>query len=450
MRSIVLTALLAIASTAFGQVGLPAVRLPGVPAVTVPGLPAEGLLPENGAAAAALGELDPRRLRELRQLRIRELLRRHRDLIEADPRGEPIVRGEVIALAPSAAALAAAEAAGFAIVRERAFTALGTRIVVLHAAGATARGLERIRALDPAGTYDFNHIYLESGEPEPATAAAPPPAAGGAALQRPAAGAALPGAAAARVGLIDSGVDAGHEVFRGLAIQQHGCAGRPVPEHHGTAVASLLVGSAGAFRGAAPGAGLYAADVFCGLATGGAVDTVADAFGWLVGERVPVINVSLVGPPDRMLEAIVANVIARGYLVVAAVGNDGPAAPPLYPAAWPGVVGVTAVDARRRLLPEAERGPQVKLAAPGADMAAARLPRGYALVRGTSFASPIVAGLLALGLRAPGQDAAAAALAALEGQAIHLGAPGLDPAWGYGLVGADLGPPPALVRAGAR
>src|SRR5256885_5630000 len=50
------------------------------------------------------------------------------------------------------------------------------------------------------------------------------------------------------------------------------------------------------------------------------------------------------------------NVLARGHLVVAAVGNDGPAAPPLYPAAWPGVVGVTAVDARQQVLGEALRG----------------------------------------------------------------------------------------------
>ena len=70
-------------------------------------------------------------------------------------------------------------------------------------------------------------------------------------------------------------------------------------------------------------------------------------------------------------------VVARGCLVVAAVGNDGPAARPLYPAAWPGVVGVTGVDARGRVLAEAERGVQVKFAAPGADMVAARTAAGY-------------------------------------------------------------------------
>jgi subtilisin family serine protease len=256
------------------------------------------------------------------------------------------------------------------------------------------------------------------------------------------------GSAAIRLGLIDSGVDVTHEVFSGVRVQQHGCA-RAVPGEHGTAVASLMVGRASALHGAAPGSALYAVDVFCGLATGGAVDAVAEAFAWLLHEQVPVINVSLVGPPNRTLAGIVQNVLARGHLVVAAVGNDGPAAPPLYPAAWPGVVGVTAVDARQQVLVEAQRGAQVKFAAPGADMAAARPHQAYALVRGTSFASPIVAGLLALELHTPDQAAAQQAVATLARRALDLGAPGLDPVYGYGLVGADLRRQPALARLGA-
>ncbi len=238
-----------------------------------------------------------------------------------------------------------------------------------------------------------------------------------------------------------------YEVFGGITVRQDGCA-HATPAEHGTAVASLMVGRAAALHGAAPGSVLYAADVFCGLATGGAVDSVAQALAWLVGARVPVINVSLVGPPNRALAGIVSEVLARGYLIVAAVGNDGPASPPLYPAAWPGVVGVTAVDARGRVLVEACRGSQVKFAAPGADMAAAQPQGGYALVRGTSFASPIVAGLLALGLSTPDRAQAQEAVAALARRAQDLGAPGWDPVYGYGLVGADLRRQPALARLG--
>jgi subtilisin family serine protease len=132
---------------------------------------------------------------------------------------------------------------------------------------------------------------------------------------------------------------------------------------------------------------------------------------------------------------VVSALIARGHLIVAAVGNDGPAAPPLYPAAYPDVVGVTAVDAHRRVLIEAERGPQVMFAAQGADLKAATLEHGYADVRGTSFAAPTVAALLASFSSAPDHHAADAAIDALAKSAIHLGSAGRNLTYGFGLVG---------------
>jgi Subtilase family len=440
MRAITLMLLLCAAQAAAAQLGLPAVRLPNLPAVNTPGSVAPNLAAGNGAPA----DLDVQARRELRQLRIRELLRRHADVLERDPRGDPIVRGQVLVLSPDDAAMQAAAAAGFTELRELALAPLGMRIVVLHTSGNTARALKALEKRDPSGTYDFNHIYLDSGMAADPDSGAQAATAAGAVPPAPAPEASA--AAPARVGLIDSGVDDGHAAFRGLAVHRHGCAGGFVPDNHGTAVASLLVGHDGAFRGAAPGAELYAADVFCGAATGGGVDMVAEAFAWLVGERVPVINVSLVGPANNLLRQIVAGVIARGCLVVAAVGNDGPAAPPLYPAAWPGVVGVTGVDAHGHVLPEAERGTQVRFAAPGADMAAARSPQGYVLVRGTSFAAPLVAGLLALRLTAPDETAARSALADLAAHADARSAYGVSPVFGYGLVGTDLRTAPAMVH----
>jgi subtilisin family serine protease len=121
---------------------------------------------------------------------------------------------------------------------------------------------------------------------------------------------------------------------------------------------------------------------------------------------------------------------------VAAVGNDGPAAPPLYPAAYPDVVGVTAVDGHRRVLIEAERGPQVMFAALGADLQAAGIGRGYVAVRGTSFAAPAVAALLAPMVPAPDRSASLGAIDVLAKRAIDLGPPGRDLTYGFGLVGA--------------
>ena len=134
-------------------------------------------------------------------------------------------------------------------------------------------------------------------------------------------------------------------------------------------------------------------------------------------------------------------------LIVAAVGNDGPAAAPLYPASWPGVVGVGAVDGKLRLLPEGARGPQVMFVAPGADMAAAANgTSGFVPVRGTSFAAPFVAGLLAAGYQAASPDGARAAIARLASSARELaaGTPRAR-AIGRGLVAESLRTAPDVV-----
>lgn len=419
-------------------------RLPGI--TTPSSLPTQ-TLPINDLArqldttlGIAATELDSHALSTLRGLRERELIRKHSDVIEADPNGAPIVRSQIIAIAPSTAALAQLQAAGFTIVEQRALAGLELNLVVIAPPPrlSTRAALRKLRALDPAGSYDFNHIYSASGAAESAATALDPT---------------LPTDSTAStkntVGLIDGGVDITHPVFRSDSIHSWGCNGQSIPSQHGTAVASLLVGSAANFHGAAAGAPLYSADVYCNQPTGGAIDTIAAACAWLTQQHVAVINISLVGPPNILLEQIVRTMIARGHVIVAAVGNDGPAAPPLYPAAYPDVIGVTGVDSHRRVLIEAGRGAQVYFAAPGADMGAATTNGTYVAVRGTSFAAPIVAGLLALYLSLPDRAAAARALAQLDTQAVDLGASGPDKIYGHGLVGEAIRVAPTAALSGS-
>src|SRR5882757_5506056 len=436
------------------QIALPNLRLPALPQVPLT------------QSVSADAQTDLRMLRDVRRLQVRDLIRHNRTVLQADRNGAAIVRGEILAVSPELTAIDAAKAAGFTVLRTRVLDGLDAQIVVLGAPPGmdTLRALEKLRALAPSASFDYNHIYTSSGMTSARLAGA---AALGANQQtgvparaaREQAGAVPPAAAnqqagtvpiPGKIGLIDSGVDVAHPVFEGVSVRQHGCPAGPVPEAHGTAVASLMIGRSADFRGADPGAELYAADVYCGLPTGGAADAVADAFSWLAHEHVPVINVSLVGPPNSTLEAVVRLVVARGHLVVAAVGNDGPAAPPLYPASYPGVVGVTAVDTHRRVLFEAGRGPQVRFAAPGADISAAKSARVFEVVHGTSFAAPIVAGLLAALLQEPDPTAAQRAVDDLAQRAVDLGAAGPDPLYGLGLVGADLAPEPQLAAAHAR
>jgi subtilisin family serine protease len=292
--------------------------------------------------------------------------------------------------------------------------------------------VRQLRALDPAGQYDVDPIYFPSGvdaAPSPLASRSRSPAAGG-----------------VRIGLLDGAADTRSPALaRAHIIQRTFAPGAPEPSPHATAIASLLAGEDGDFRGAAPGASLFVADVYGSTAAGGSAVAVVRGLAWLVDSGVAVINVSLVGPPNALLQAAVSRAVVRGRVIVAAVGNDGPAAPPLYPAAYPGVVGVTGLDARLRVLPEAERGPQVAFAAPGAEMVAAAPRGGYTAVRGTSYAAPLVAGLLARRLPQPDPAAARRVVESLARGAVDLGPKGRDAIYGWGGVALDLPVRPAAL-----
>src|SRR5438270_10971467 len=332
-------------------------------------------LPESIAEAGAPTLL------ELRRLRLQELVRQNRTQLETDNAGQPVRRGVLVAVDPDPLSLQLAARAGFRVVSDDRDPALGIRTVQMAVPSSiNARaGLKLLQRVAPQLQADFDHLY------EPA---------GGALLPMHAALASFAGIASGRVvGMIDGGV-ASHPSLAGAAIEQSGFAGSPQPTGHGTAVASLLVGNQGAFRGAAAGAQLFVADVYGGNRAAGSATSIVRALGWLSGHHPQVINISLVGPPNKLVERAIQIVESRGIQIVAAVGNDGPAAPPQYPASYPGVIAVTAVDAGGRALPEAGKPTHLDFAAPGADMAAAVPGNGYARVRGTSFAAPLAAARL--------------------------------------------------------
>ena len=425
----ILLATFAVAAPAMAQVGLPGGGVSG-------GL---GQLPSTvrdtvGSATDRVDALTGRVQTDAADAlnapsRLSAIIRRSRGALEADPQGWPVVSGELVAIGMSADARRLALAEGFTVVREERLEALDLATVVL----APPRGrslrqaLQRLQRLDPTGDYAFNHVHQPAGalEPAPAPAAVATPS--------------TQAASSARLGLIDTGIEATHPALVGSRVTQRGFAGPPRMGGHGLAVASLMVGRTANFTGAAPGAALWVADVYGGSPTGGSSTALAEALSWMVESRVQVVNTSLVGPRNALVQAAVRQAEARGLTLVAAVGNDGPAAAPLYPASYDGVVGVAPVDRRDRILPEAGRGPQVDLSAPGAEMAAAGVAGSWVTVRGASFASPLVAGLLA------GES-----LSSLERSARDLGQPGADPVYGRGLVGETLRTAPEAVGARQR
>ena len=322
-------------------------------------------------------------LLDQRRERLRSLIREFPRDLARDDDGNPVRRGEVLLIDADAASLAVAGRAGFGVLRTTRDVALELTTTVLSPPRGmdTDDAVKRLRKLAPDASVDFNHILEPAGA---ALAAAGAPVVG------------QTGVSGAALAMIDGGV-AGHPALRGARIEQRGFAGAVKATGHGTAIASLLVGREGAFHGAAIGASLLVADVYGGNRAAGSAEAIVHALSWIAERRPRVVTISLVGPPNVLIARAIKAVQARGITVVAAVGNDGPAAPPQYPASYPGVIAVTGVDAKDRALTEAGKPVHLDYAAPGADLAAALPGQGYARVRGTSFAAPLAAARVAAG-----------------------------------------------------
>jgi subtilisin family serine protease len=210
---------------------------------------------------------------------------------------------------------------------------------------------------------------------------------------------------------------------------------KPAAPDHGNAVAAIMAATGHGFEGLAQGGSLRAAGVMREVAPGiNATNTliVAQALDWMVGEKVQVVNLSLGSASDAVLAAVVSKALSSGIVLVAAAGNGGPSAAPSYPAAYPGVIAVTAVDAQKRLYVRANRGTYVAIAAPGVDVwvpVAADGSKGK-YMSGTSFASPFVAAAIAQSLTPSPSEAskntAATQLQKLCGKASNIGLPGSE------------------------
>lgn len=381
-------------------------------------LPDTELLPEAQRIA--------RTLTRDRLDRLREIARRNPDAIALDRDGNPVRAREVLVVDPDAELIDRARQQGFVLIEQAQVEGLDVGFARFETPTGESlqRALKRMRALAGKREVSTDPLHFASG------------AALGEASLAPVRAAPAPGAL--RIGIIDGGIDAG--AFAGRIVQRGFAAGAPAVNGHAMAVASLAAGSP-AIRGAAPGASLLVADVYGRDPAGGNATAIARAIGWMVEQRVPVVTISLVGPPNPLLARIVAAARARGTVIVAAVGNDGPAAPPAYPASYPQAVAVTGVDARGRALIEAGRARHLDYAAPGADMLAAAPGGRTVAVRGTSFAAPLVAGRLARAYPAPDPAAIAAGLRALDRDALDLGKRGPDPLYGRGLVCGDCRTP---------
>jgi len=204
-----------------------------------------------------------------------------------------------------------------------------------------------------------------------------------------------------RVAVVDSGIDASHPDLLGqLAVNANFVdSGVTSAENHGTAVAGIIAARAGhgGILGVAPQArlmGLRACWQQADLATRCNSFTLSKALNYAILNGAQVINLSLAGPPDRLLDRLLDVAMERGIGVVGAV--DAKASGAAFPASHRGVLAVAsqAEAGKQAALPTATGDPP--LLAPGNDIPTTAPGGRWSFVSGSSYAAAHVSGMLAL------------------------------------------------------
>jgi subtilisin family serine protease len=155
---------------------------------------------------------------------------------------------------------------------------------------------------------------------------------------------------------------------------------------------------------------------------------------WAIGRGARIINMSFAGPYDPMIQLAMKNAHDKGVVLIAAAGNMGAKSPPLYPAADPHVIAVTATDVDDKLFTGAVRGPHLAIAAPGVEIMVPGPEDTYQYTTGTSVAAAHVSGVAALLLERHPDVSAATILEVLTATATKLNPNGRDDQFGWGLV----------------
>lgn len=239
------------------------------------------------------------------------------------------------------------------------------------------------------------------------------------------------------VAVIDSGIDTEHDELKGSVTDYYNALSTPMAAHsHGTAIAALIAGH-GKLLGAAPKAKILAIRAFDpkGGSAEGTTFGILKGIEWAAAKNARVINMSFVGPNDPAIRRNLDAAYKKGIVLVAAAGNEGPTSAPLYPAAYPNVIAVTATDAEDKLFAQSSRGRHIAVAAPG-DQLLVAIPDGYEVSSGTSYSAAGISGVVALMLERDGRLTPARVSAILQSTARDLGPKGRDPDFGAGLVDA--------------
>ena len=361
----------------------------------------------------------------------------------AGGRGDRYEAGEVVVLADRPEILVKAREMGFRLIGEQHLASLDLSILRLQTPTHVDErlALAMLRAAIPRLTADVNSLYAPYSAQSDQVVSLPQPDY----AQRMIGWRAGESCGAGfRIGMIDMAPGPSPALSgQKLHLQSFLDQGKQAFDNgHGTAIASLLIGHGLAGHteaaGLLPAADLYAAAVFArdGDRSEASAFAIAGALDWMAANQVRVVNISLSGDANSLLDIAAQRAAAKGAVLVAAAGNGGPGAPPAYPAALPGVIAVTAVDQEGHVYSKANQGSYIAFSAPGVRIWAPAPDALGEYLTGTSVAAPFIAAAAALELMNGARGDSAEISRRLAGRAMDLGEPGKDPVYGYGLVRA--------------
>ncbi|MDT7838189.1 S8 family serine peptidase [Aquabacterium sp. OR-4] len=349
--------------------------------------------------------------------------------IQADA-NEVVDARQIVVLALSAAdadrLLAQALPRSYRLQRRETLQALSLHLLVLQMppgmGGAAA--IRELEQLVPGVTAGVNHAFT----PAPIAVTPRGRSYANAMIGWPAQGC----QAELAVGVIDAALGPSGSGLAGAdLVVKDFTGGRQAQTGHARMLAQLIAGP-----GRLGGVRMFHAAVVADHADRPAVasaDAMVSALNWLAASAVRLVNVSLAGPYNKLLDQALQGAVAQGMVVVASAGNDGADSPPRYPAAFAGVLAVTAVDAAGQVYANAVRGTHIDYAAPGVEVLIDQGARSI-YVSGTSVAAPFVTARLAAdpGIRRARTVDDARAL--LDLSVRDLGLAGPDPVFGAGLI----------------
>lgn len=322
---------------------------------------------------------------------------------------------------------------GYLLLRRYQLNSVNQTLMVLGGSDKTLdKTIKNLKATFADAEIDFNHHYF--------TAKQTPLLHANQQIQWPTETICTPNKAnSVAIGLLDGEIDMSHPALSAKSIKTHNflLPAQKADREHATAIAVLLVGNQPqlGFQGLVPFVTLKAASVVrqheqAAYATAEAITRAID---WFINEKVQLVNVSLTSPhTNRVADFMFATSTHHGLIVFAAAGNNGQKLSAIYPAALPGVIGITAVDAQGKALASANQGSYIDFAAPGVNIWTASESRQGQYRSGTSFAVPHAVSIAALYLSQQATLSRHRLFESMQFNAVDLGSQGYDNRYGWG------------------